>query len=116
MLTTYAVSLAQAQQIAEHPTNTNVAPAAGKLKTVRNHFVLSAGRQPALYVSNYAEGGFSIISADKHLMPVLAYSPTSAYANTNKPSGLLFWERKMTQAVAQAHTLASAPDDITRRE
>jgi hypothetical protein len=115
-LTTYAVSLAQAQQIAEHLANTNVAPAAGKLKTVRNHFVLSTGRQPALYVFNYAEGGFSIISADKHLMPVLAYSTTSAYANTNKPGGLLFWERKMTQAVAQAHTLTTAPDDITRRE
>lgn len=113
----YAVTLAQAQQIAEHLTNTNVAAPAATLKTISSHFVLNAGQHPAMYVFNYKEGGFSVIAADRHLLPVLAYSTSSGYATTNKPGGLLFWERKMEQTVAAMQAASTpAPDDIVRRE
>jgi len=114
----YNVSLEQAQYIAEHLTNTNVALQTTKLKTVNEHFVLRAGQQTALYVFNYQEGGFSIISANKHLMPVLAYSTTSTYGNTNnnKPGGLLMWERKTAQYVADAQnpTTPTPTPNITK--
>ena len=113
----YAVTLEQAQQVAEHLTNTNIAVSAAPLKTISDHFVLTAGQQPALYVFNYKEGGFSIIAANKHLLPVLAYSTTSTYGNSNKPGGLLFWERKMTHTVADAIAATTVvPDDIVQRE
>ncbi len=113
----YGVSLEQAQQVAEHLSNTNVAPTTAKLKTVSGHFVLNVGQQPALYVFNYREGGFSIIPADRHLLPVLAYSTTSGYANTNKPGGLLLWEQKMALTVVDAKAATTpAANDIIRRE
>lgn len=99
----YFVTLDQAQQVAEHLTNTNVSAGAGSLKTVDEHFVLTAQQQPALYVFNYKEGGFSIIPADRHLLPVLAYSTSSRYTTHNKPGGLLLWERKTAQTVVDAH-------------
>ena len=112
----YAVTLEQARQVAEHLTNTNVAVGAAPLKTISDHFVLTTGQQPALYVFNYKEGGFSVISANKHLLPVLAYSTTSTYANSNKPGGLLFWERRMAQTVADAATATIAPEYMVGRE
>lgn len=113
----FAVSLEQAQQVAEHLGNTNVAASTTALKTVTSHYILTAdtaGQRPALYVFNYKGGGFTIIAADKHLMPVVAYSATGNYTNTDKPGGLLMWERKTAQAVADAHTAPMPPQTITR--
>ena len=111
-----AVTLEQAQQVAEHLGNTNVASFTTTLKTVSNRYILTAEKQPALFVFNYQDGGFSIISADKHLMPVLAYSATGSYTNTNKPGGLLIWEQKIAQTIVDAHATATptAPEDVTR--
>ena len=113
----YAVTLEQARQVAEHLVNSDAAANTNTLKTVITHYVLTAEQRPALYVFNYQGGGFSIISADKHLMPVLAYSTTSSYTNDNKPGGLLKWEQKTAQCVADAHSATTPlPAEMITRE
>ena len=47
---------------------------------------------PSYYIFNYVGGGFAIISADRRIEPVLAYSPTSSFNVTgNLPPGLTNW-------------------------
>ena len=93
--------------MAEHLASTNVATPLTALKKVSSHFVLTTEKRPALYVFNYQGGGFTIIPADKHLMPVVAYSATGMYTNTDQPGGLLMWEQKTSQFVADARNPAT---------
>lgn len=49
---------------------------------------------PQLYIINFKEGGFIIISADKRIEPILAYSESSNFPLndfSNMPFGLSFW-------------------------
>lgn len=49
---------------------------------------------PQLYIINFIEGGFIIISADKRIEPILAYSESSNFPLddfSNMPYGLSFW-------------------------
>lgn len=43
------------------------------------------------YVFNYEGGGFSIISADKSISPILAYSETGYFDLNELPSGFAYW-------------------------
>jgi len=47
---------------------------------------------PSYYIFNYVGGGFSIISADKRIQPILAYSNNGYFPHSGKlPGGLLNW-------------------------
>ncbi len=47
---------------------------------------------PSYYIFNYAGGGFAIISADKRVKPILAYSDNGYFPHSGKlPMGLLNW-------------------------
>jgi hypothetical protein len=47
---------------------------------------------PSYYILNYAGGGFAIISADKRVEPILAYSDDGYFPRSGKlPAGLINW-------------------------
>lgn len=48
-------------------------------------------KMPYFYVFNYSLGGFTIISADRRLMPILAYVDSSSLRLDSLPSGLILW-------------------------
>ncbi|MDJ0364300.1 C10 family peptidase [Hymenobacter sp. H14-R3] len=45
--------------------------------------LLASDGKPALYLCNYAKGGFAIIAADRHMQPILALSEYGALPTTN---------------------------------
>ncbi|RLJ76842.1 C10 family peptidase [Pedobacter alluvionis] len=58
-------------------------------------------QKPSYYIINYSNGGFVIISGDKRLDPVLAFSETSNF-NLNSsatPSGLIAWLSNMDERI-----------------
>lgn len=63
--------------------------------------------EPAFYIANYEGGGFSLIAADRHMPPVLAYSEYGDFPMdglqdyTQVPDGLITWMEN-TKAVATA--------------
>lgn len=48
---------------------------------------------PSFYVINYQSGGFVIISADKRVNPILAFSKTDTfdYNQAKNQNGIGFW-------------------------
>ncbi|MFC7524795.1 C10 family peptidase [Parapedobacter sp. GCM10030251] len=51
-------------------------------------------KDPSLYIFNFEEGGFSIVSGDDRLAPILAYSDTGTFpidSNLSYPAGLIGW-------------------------
>lgn len=122
----YAVTAAQATTVAE-----NIALSPGVLAQLRHNQqtgdtqrvfqgrqrVLSltalpaTDGQPAAYFCNYAQGGFAIIAADQHMVPVLAFAergtlPTSNLKGTRAiPEGLASWletTRQLATALRQS--------------
>lgn len=66
----------------------------------------AADGQPGLYLCNYAQGGFAIIAADRHMQPILAFAergalPTSTLEGTRAvPEGLASWLETTRQVAA----------------
>jgi hypothetical protein len=56
---------------------------------------------PYYYVFNYRDGGWTIISSDRRMMPVLAFSKNGSFesVDVNKPLGLDLWENATKQVV-----------------
>jgi len=57
--------------------------------------------ETSMYVTNYEDGGYVIISADNRLFPVLAYSE-NGYFDTDKadyPGGLLIWMEEIQEQI-----------------
>ena len=66
----------EAKKIAEYFFNT-YAPAMKKEAAINDVFVKKYNNQESLYIFTFETGGFVIVSADDHALPVLAYSFTS---------------------------------------
>ena len=49
--------------------------------------------KPAMHVINYEKGGFTVISGDKRLFPIIAFSDDGYWDNNldNYPDGLAYW-------------------------
>ncbi|AMR27948.1 hypothetical protein A0257_13180 [Hymenobacter psoromatis] len=68
--------------------------------------VPAADGKPGLYLCNYAQGGFAIIAADRHMQPVLAFAergalPTTSLEGTRAvPEGLASWLETTRQIAA----------------
>lgn len=56
---------------------------------------------PSFYIVNYSSGGFAIISSDKRLYPILAFSDVNTFnlKSDNIPSGLLAWLKNVDETV-----------------
>jgi len=58
-----------------------------KLKTI-----LDKNKQAALYIISYEDSGFVIVSADKRVSPVLAYSENGSFPEESEmPDGMDYW-------------------------
>lgn len=57
------------------------------------HVIKSPGGLNSIYIVNYEEGGFVVLSADKRVGPILAFSETSSfpYGEQSLPFGLQDW-------------------------
>ncbi len=61
-------------------------------RKVRDSVIFSNKKKiPYLYVYNFADGGFTIISGDNRLMPVLAYADKGTFKKDSLPGGLVRW-------------------------
>ena len=61
-------------------------------RKVRDSIIFSNKKKtPYLYVYNYVDGGFTILSGDNRLMPVLAYSDKGTFKKDSLPGGLVRW-------------------------
>lgn len=60
----------------------------------------------AFYIFNYREGGFIIISGDKRVQPILAYSEEGDFNLDKKqiPSGLLGWLEETSKGITKLRT------------
>ncbi len=67
----------------------------------------------AFYIINYKEDGFIIISADKRIQPVLAYSEGNNFdVESNKlPSGLIGWLQEATAKVDEVRSKTNNEDE-----
>lgn len=94
------ISLATTVANAQAPRNngrSNLRTTAS-LKSVKSTFSIKPdGLTPSMYIINYEDGGFAIISADNRINPVLAYSDENSFPTDAKayPGGLTDWLHQM---------------------
>lgn len=67
------------------------------------------------YVFSYADGGFSIISADDAVVPVLGYSATSDAGEVAENKSLLFQLDRYGQAISEARKIDGASLSVQRQ-
>jgi|LakMenEpi03Aug12_release.lakeMendotaPanAssembly.Ray.scaffolds.fasta_scaffold164924_1 hypothetical protein len=61
-------------------------------KTVKNSITIPNSKNPSYFIVNYEEGGWSIISSDKRIEPIMAFSETGEInRDAQLPQGLLVW-------------------------
>ena len=64
---------------------------------------------PLMYVVNYPEGGFVIVSATRDYYPILAYSEENNFELTSEMGGLLVWMDEVKQDIRAS---SSADDEF----
>lgn len=69
------------------------ARSAGQERAIKNVVPYSKTREshPTMYIENYQDGGFCIISADKRVRPILAYSDEGEFLVDKAPDVVLEW-------------------------
>ena len=50
------------------------------------HIIYNVNKEALLYIFNFEGGGFVIVSADKNVMPILAYSPVNSFLIGENPA------------------------------
>lgn len=65
----------------------------------------SSENTPLMYVINYADGGFVIISATKDYYPVLAYSDEGSFVLREDMGSVAVWLGETKEAIRQSKTL-----------
>jgi len=60
-------------------------------RIIRNTTTITDGKTPYFYVSNYENGGYSIVPADNRLLPVMAFSELGTFKIDSVPGGLISW-------------------------
>jgi len=60
-------------------------------RSIHNTTTITDGNTPYFYVSNYEDGGYSIVPADNRLLPVMAFSELGNFNIDSMPPGLLYW-------------------------
>ena len=71
-------------------SRTTKSAASRKQKKIKNSRTIQEGKNPYFFIFNYQEGGFTVISGDRRLMPIMAYSENGQFGDTI-PSGLANW-------------------------
>lgn len=78
-------------------------------KKVKEKRTLKKEGQEILHIINYEGGGFILISADKRVQPVLAYSNTDYFSDENLP-GIANWVEIVKEVVLKAKKELKEPE------
>ena len=93
-INTEIVDFNTAKQIAEKFTfemsNSNKKSTITK-KTIKEEIVLNDDGLPSLYIFNYQDSGFIIMSAEQNEVPILAYCNEGIFDEENMPLGVALW-------------------------
>lgn len=90
-----------------------------KSKKVKEiHSIPSEGKDNICYILNYEGGGFIILSADKRIMPILAFSDSSEFFldEDNTPSGAVAWLYNVKESIEEVRIKNQIPDKKTEKE
>ena len=86
---------------------------------VSEHYTLNGNAEnPVLFIFNFEDGGFVIVSADKKAEPILAYSTTGEFLMNGTNPAAEFWVNTYAQEISYAVETQSVPTDemITKWE
>jgi len=104
--TTY-VSVEEATDIAsvfmDRLTNKN-----NKTRSTQSHpttITLKDGNRASMYVINYPEGGFAVVSASKNYYPILAYSDEDSFDLSSNILGVENWIKNTKVSIASSESL-----------
>lgn len=61
-------------------------------RVIKEVITLGDTKMPSMYVFNYADDGFVILSAEQKFYPVLAYVPEGSYEVKNVPPAVKLWQ------------------------
>lgn len=84
-----------------------VIPTRGDAVLVKNTFtVRDADDSPILHAINFEGGGFTLVSSDNRLMPVLAYSNHGefSFSDYSSPLGLRIWVETVKNMIEEANS------------
>lgn len=71
-----------------------------RIREIKNSYTFyDKNKKPAIYLFNYAQGGFVFVSAEYTLQPILAYVPSGGAKRDTVPGGFLMWLQKTIQNV-----------------
>lgn len=90
-----------------------IIPTRGDAVQVKNTFtVRGTDDSPILHAVNFDGGGFTLVSSDNRLMPVLAYSSEGefSFSNFSSPLGLRIWVEAVKNMIEEAESKGEEPD------
>lgn len=90
-----------------------VIPTRGDAVLVKNTFtVRGTDDSPILHAVNFDGGGFTLVSRDNRLMPVLAYSSEGefSFSNDSSPLGLRIWVETVKNMIEEAESKGEESD------
>ena len=97
------VSKEQAIGLAEsffgQQTNETTLRSANRQRSIASIETLQDQNHPVMYVLNYEEGGFAIISATRSYYPVLAYSDENSFILSEDMGGVSVWLDETKEAI-----------------
>ena len=87
-----------------------------KIKEINS--IPGSGKENVCYVINYEGGGFVVLSADKRLMPVLAFSETDEFPIDAEltPAGAVEWLCNVKDEVEKVRKEGGIPDKTLNKE
>ena len=73
----------------------------GNVAEIENTFVIGREDMPIMHVVNYDGGGFVLVSGDKRLNPILAYSENNTFDCDEEkfPDGLKMWINEINETI-----------------
>lgn len=82
----------------------------GKIKEKR---AIKNNDEDLMYIINYENGGFVIVSGDRRVTPILAYSETNNFLDEDLP-GISDWINAVSQGIIEAKKTKKARKEVAR--
>lgn len=82
-------------------------------KEIKN--IVAYGKErnlPTMYIVNYQNKGFSVISADKRVNPILSYSDEGEFSLDNIPEGVTLWLEWVSERITRYRNENVQPDPM----
>ena len=85
---------------------------------ISEEFNITKDGNTVLYIFNFENGGFVIVSADDRFTPVLGYSPDGRYEAGNMPGGFEYFIYEFSEMIAfiREKNIAAEPEYTTKWE